>query len=200
MINLTSTTFFTDEDGEIETKSLNSIIQIILPLVRIFCGTFLHICRRGSCYKMLVLAYCLVYYIISVIFFSFLYLFVFRSTYRQFVQEIIIEQCKGTKSGKDSKEFDVDHVRKLEINTVCCISNNLKNTCHIATCKLAVMVQSNLNCVLHRTQGDKPYFNFVWGEDVVGKICFQVKQEFALSSFMTRKQRKFWIKIGWILI
>ncbi|CAH3024842.1 unnamed protein product, partial [Porites evermanni] len=32
-----------------------------------------------------------------------------RSTYRQFVQEIIIEQCKGTKSGKDSKEFDVDH-------------------------------------------------------------------------------------------
>ena len=112
MINLTSTTFFTDEDGEIETKSLNSIIQIILPLVRIFCGTFLHICRRGSCYKMLVLAYSLVYYIISVIFFSFLYLFVFRSTYRQFVQEIIIEQCKGTKSGKDSKEFDVDHVCK----------------------------------------------------------------------------------------
>lgn len=157
MINLTSTTFFTDEDGEIETKSLNSIIQIILPLVRIFCGTFLHICRRGSCYKMLVLAYCLVYYIISVIFFSFLYLFVFRSTYRQFVQEIIIEQCKGTKSGKDSKEFDVDHVRKLEINTVCCISNNLKNTCHIATCKLAVMVQSNLNWLLHRTQGDMPY-------------------------------------------
>ena len=72
MINLTSTTFFTDEDGEIETKSLNSIIQIILPLVRIFCGTFLHICRRGSCYKMLVLAYSLVYYIISVIFFFFI--------------------------------------------------------------------------------------------------------------------------------
>ena len=39
-------------------------------------------------------------------------MFVFRSTYRQFVQEIIIEQCKGTKSGKDSKEFDVDHVCK----------------------------------------------------------------------------------------
>ena len=71
MINLTSTTFFTDEDGEIETKSLNSILQIILPLVRIFCGTFLHICRGGSCYKMLVLAYSLVYYIISVIFILF---------------------------------------------------------------------------------------------------------------------------------
>ena len=37
-------------------------------------------------------------------------LFSFRSTYKQFVQEIIIEQCKGTKSGKDSKDFDVDHV------------------------------------------------------------------------------------------
>ena len=40
---------------------------------------------------------------------------------------------------------------------MCCISNSLKNTCHIATCKLAVMVQSNLKFVLHRTQGDKPY-------------------------------------------
>ncbi|XP_068695317.1 TBC1 domain family member 13-like isoform X1 [Montipora foliosa] len=32
-----------------------------------------------------------------------------RATYKQFVREFIIEQCKGTKSGKDSKEFDVDH-------------------------------------------------------------------------------------------
>ncbi|KAJ7334365.1 hypothetical protein OS493_014676 [Desmophyllum pertusum] len=32
-----------------------------------------------------------------------------RSTYKQFVEEIIIEQCRGTKSGKESKEFDVDH-------------------------------------------------------------------------------------------
>ena len=71
-----------------------------------------HFCTFVEEDKMLVLAYSLVYYIISVIFFSFLYLFVFRSTYRQFVQEIIIEQCKGTKSGKDSKEFDVDHVCK----------------------------------------------------------------------------------------
>ena len=36
--------------------------------------------------------------------------FILRATYKQFVREFIIEQCKGTKSGKDSKEFDVDHV------------------------------------------------------------------------------------------
>ncbi|XP_015775097.1 PREDICTED: TBC1 domain family member 13-like isoform X1 [Acropora digitifera] len=32
-----------------------------------------------------------------------------RATYKQFVHEVIIEQCKGTKSGKNSEEFDVDH-------------------------------------------------------------------------------------------
>jgi len=41
--------------------------------------------------------------------------FYFRSTYKHFVREVIIEQCKGTKSGKDSKEFDVDHVSKEKI-------------------------------------------------------------------------------------
>ena len=69
-------------------------------------------------------------------------LFIFlRSTYKQFVEEIIIEHCKGTKSGKDSKEFDVDHVRvmiqkvvKLEsITPVFSVTYLVENSNHLLT-------------------------------------------------------------------
>ena len=47
------------------------------------------------------------------------------------MEEIIIEQCKGTKSGKDSKEFDVDHVSAKIPKVVFKLESNFESVLHL---------------------------------------------------------------------